>query len=292
MRRTTFEKTADYKKSVEVLKAFVDEVLGGDIEKLRTFCMGDVKSYVGDIDDPDMYLIVQAIYILLWGDSYDLTFEKMGAWDIEGTFAYRGDTMNSFGSIFGKKSPEREFGYRAKYFGADKKTELWKKIEDFHKMYHWIGNFIVIPNRGSYIYGINGARANYCEGMRDYFDWFLITLAKYQDKVKAGEKIFSDFEEQLQLNPEYDPSFMDISEWEERFFLENYFENGQPKLLFSTPLERRLLITDVAEKRKNDRYYQDEEYLALMEDYLDKTKLVIEYRTNKMVDCLINILGH
>ena len=33
-------------------------------------------------------------------------------------------------------------------------------------------------------------------------------------------------------------------------------------------------------------YYQEEEYLRLIEDYIDKSKEVIIYRTNKMVDYL------
>ena len=33
-------------------------------------------------------------------------------------------------------------------------------------------------------------------------------------------------------------------------------------------------------------YYQEEEYLRIIEDYIDKSKEVIVYRTNKMVDYL------
>ena len=57
-------------------------------------------------------------------------------------------------------------------------------------------------------------------------------------------------------------------------------------MLFDVPLERRLLKTTVQEERQGDEFYQDEEYLNLMEDFLDKSKKVIEYRTNKMVDVL------
>ena len=291
MNRKAYEKTKDYTKSVQLLREFVDEVLEGNIDVLRTFCLKDLSKYIGDINDPDMYLIVQAIYIILWGDIYDLTFDKMGSWDWRGTYAFRGDTINSFGSIFGKEGKDRQFAFRAKYFGADKVPELWNKIEEFYQMYHYIGNFIVLPNRGSVQNGINGARAgyydtDYCEGMRDYFDWFLVAVAKYQEKVKRGDIQLNKFEMQLQRNPEYNPFFLDISEWEKRFFLEDYYENGIPKLLFKTPIERRLLKTTVAEERQGEEFYEDEEYLSLMEDFLDKSKRVIVHRTNKMVDCL------
>lgn len=291
MNRKDYEKTTDYKKSVQLVKEFVDEVLEGDIDALKIFCLKDLSKYVGDINDPDMYLIVQAIYIILWGDIYDLTFDKMGSWDWRGTYAFRGDTMNSFGSLFGKEGKDRPFAFRAKYFGADKNPKLWNKIKEFYQMYHYIGNFIVIPNRGSVQNGINGARAgyydtDYCEGMRDYFDWFLIAIAKYQEKVRCGNIRLNKFEMQLQRNPEYNPFFLDVTEWEERFFLKDYFKEGVPTLLFKTPLERRLLKTTVPEERQGEECYEDEEYLRILEDFIDKSKRVIEYRSNKMVDCL------
>lgn len=291
MKRTEYEKTKDYNEALGILKEFVENVLDGNIDTMRTLCFDDITSFTGNSCDPDMYQIVQAIYIVLWGDIYNLTFRKMGCWDLEGTHAFRGETMNSFGSLFGKEGKETDFAYRAKFFGADKKPELWGKIKEFYRMYHQIGNFIIIPNRGLIRNGINGARAgfydqSFCEGMRDYFDWFLLAVAKYQDKVKSGDINLSKFEMQLQMNPEYNPFFLKISEWEERFFLGHYFKDGKPKLFFNIPLERRLLCTAALENRKGEHYYQDEEYLELLEDYLDKSKMVIKYRTNMMVDFL------
>ena len=287
MKRSEYEKTEDYNKSLYLLMTFIEEELGGDIDALQTLCFEDINDeFVGNINDPDMYLITQAIYIILWGHIYDLTFDKMGPWDRNGTYAFRGDTMNSFGSIFGKEGNGNAFAYRAMYFGADKNTELWQKIREFHRMYHRLGNFIVLPNRASVRNGINGARAQYRTGMRDYFDWFLLSVACYQNKVKLGDINFNKFEIQLHKNPEYNPLFLDISDWEERFFLKHYFKDGKPALLYKTPLGRRLLITTTLENRRGENYYQDGEYLDIMEDYINKAEAVIAFRTNKMVDCL------
>lgn len=110
MNKRDYESTNDYKKSIEILKNFVRDVLDGDIEKLRDFDFTDLTTYVGDIIDPDMYLITQAIYIILWGDLYDLTFETMGAWNWNNEHAFRGDTMNSFGSLFGKEDRKKDTG--------------------------------------------------------------------------------------------------------------------------------------------------------------------------------------
>lgn len=290
MTREQYEKTKDYTDALELFRNFVEEILAGEVEGLRTYCFDELLKFIGDID-PDMTLIMKAIYIILWGDIFDLRFENMGPWNMEGTYAFRGDTMNSFGSLIGKTSKEKDFAYRAKLFGADKDLELWSKIKEFEKTYHWVGNFIIIPNRSTIKYGINGARAFYyntndCEGMRDYFDWFLLAIKKYQDKIKSDDNHFTKFEMQLNRNQEYDPAFLEINKWEKRFFLEDYFENGQPKLLFCTPLKRRLLITAESQDRKGESYYQDQEYLNILRDYLLKATNVIKYRSNKIVDFL------
>ena len=59
MNKRDYKSTNDYKKSIEIFKNFVRDVLDGDIEKLRDFDFTDLTTYVGDIIDPDMYLITQ-----------------------------------------------------------------------------------------------------------------------------------------------------------------------------------------------------------------------------------------
>ena len=65
----------------------------------------DWKYYVGKIKDPDMYLITQAIYIVLWGHIWNLNFENLGSWgrSTENQFPFRGDTIHACGK-FGDKN--------------------------------------------------------------------------------------------------------------------------------------------------------------------------------------------
>ena len=79
---------------------------------------------------------------------------------------------------------------------------------------------------------------------------------------------------------------MPIEEWEEQFFLKPYFENGEPVLLFKTPLEERLKVTDPNGTDPEISYYEADEYLELLEDFLDKSNEVIKYRTNKIIEAL------
>ena len=287
MNKREYEKSSDYQESLAILQGFTKDVLEGDIEKLREFNFSNLTQYVGESIDPDMYLITQAIYILLWGDIYDLTFKKIGPWSWRNKYPFRGDTINSFRSLFGSEDIRRDetFAFRAKLYGADKNPRLWEKINKFSRSYHCIGNFIVIPNRGSLKYGINGARAGYYDSMRDYFDWFLIAVAEFQRKVKEGESHFTKFEKQLRRNPEYYPDFLSIKEWEERFFLTPYFKDGKPTLLFKKPLEERLKVTDPNGTDPQISYYA-EEYLELLEDFIDRSEEVIKYRTDKIIEVL------
>lgn len=57
-------------------------------------------------------------------------------------------------------------------------------------------------------------------------------------------------------------------------------------MLFKTPLKDRLKVTDPNGTDPEIAYYEADEYLELLEDFLDKSKEVIEYRTNKIIEVL------
>ena len=69
-------------------------------------------------------------------------------------------------------------------------------------------------------------------------------------------------------------------------FLKPYFKEGEPIVLFKTPLEERLKVTAANATNPKISYYGAEEYLELLEDFLDKSEEVIEYRTNKIIEVL------
>ena len=189
MNRKDYRTTPDFLKSLDIVKSFVSDALNGDVSMLKdeniTLLINRISDrkkrnlYFGSIADPDMYYITQAIYILIWGHVFDLTFEKLGSWG-RVKHPFRGDTMNSFNSVFGKEY------LIAKRYNVNK--NLLKNIEEYLSLYHSIGNFIVIPNK----LNLNRQRANYYT-LQDYFDSFLGALFqyKYQD-IETEYRIFSE----------------------------------------------------------------------------------------------------
>lgn len=284
MTRQDYEETAYYKQSLNGIRKFVDEVLHGDVNKLQEFDFEEMgnKEYIGEENDPDMYRIVKAFYTVFWGHIYGVEYyyndNKWKSWNLGG------DTLNSFQSVLGDRDGQ-DFAHRAQNFGADKDFELWENIKRFRKSYHNLGNFILIPNRTNIAKkGINSIRGHFrddnedrIEPMRDYFDLFLIRIKQYQEKISNGNNNFTNLEQQLQKNPEYRPEFLRIEEWENKFWLQPYYENHNPKLLFNASEEERL-------KKLNE--YDSEEYLKLIRDYLDRSMEVINYRTAEMIKYL------
>lgn len=297
--REKYMGTEDFKRSIEIIKNFINTYLNKDIQGFQDFDLDKEKTnhkkYVKSdkdiniLNDPDMYPITQAIYIVLWGHIWNLSFKNLGSWGKteDKQFPFRGDTIHACGK-FGKNNKRV-----IKFFQIDKTNpKLFKDILKFEESYHQIGNFIVLPNNQD----INCSRANWLRSMRDYFDWFLISIYNYQQR-EAGEenniirnfdnafKSRKSFDERLKQNPEYSKDYLPISKWEEIFFLDGCFKNGVPVNYFKLDPEFRMKTT-AAEKYRDDspRYYTDEEYAKLLRIYVDKSNEFINNRTQRMID--------
>ncbi len=159
----------------QLLQDFIREKLNGTLENIRTF---NIKTLRGDdkFGCPGRYFdcddteIMRAIYVVLWGDALpDLSMDTLG-----NTGKYRGDTMNSFHTMFGRETPEKPGFYAGleKYHPSD---EIRERVREFGNKYcSTIGNFVVLPN----LY-VRDTTLNFYRGTnqwRDFFDRFLIQL--------------------------------------------------------------------------------------------------------------------
>ena len=290
MQIENYRKTKDYIDAKKFVKLFCEDFLEGDINKLNGFDLESElkckkgKKYIGDIKDPDMYKITQAIYILVWGYIYDLTYSHLGGWGRvkERQFPYRGDTMNSLNTVYGKD------GFIVKdYFGANQ--TLIESVEEFEKIYHSIGNFIVIPNIGN----VNLRRANYYS-MQDYFDWFVAALYWYQhqEDEEEYEDLGRKLKDVFELNKMYSKDEgIDFYDWIRVFFLDSYMENERPKNVFEIDKIVRMKEHKGRKLRIKNGVCSEDEYKELAIKYYEKSKEIILWRGEMICEKILQELN-
>lgn len=153
--------------TIKTIKDFISDCLDGDINKLVTFDIKQLKgnkkygSPAGRSFDPDNTIIARAIVDVVFGDVWpDLNEEFLQNMD------YRGDTINTFNTMFGPLQEDGGFQGLNKF---DVDSETKKRVEKFYSLYTTIGNIVVLPNRPYGRYTLNTFRGTYSK-WRDYFD--------------------------------------------------------------------------------------------------------------------------
>ena len=161
------------KKAKSLITSFVEERLQGNLNKLVYFdfaqLRGDKKYGVcsGGSFDCDNTNLSNAIYLLVFEDVWnDLSLSSLE------NGLYRGDTINSFNTTFGKAVTTGGFAGLNR-FQPD--ACLQQRVLKFHSLYHTIGNFMVLPNACVDGYTLNTFRGSYNQ-WRDYIDKFVEAL--------------------------------------------------------------------------------------------------------------------
>ena len=162
-------------KARQTLQDFIQEKLNGDPDGILTFdfkTLRDSEKFgcPGRRFDGDDTEIVRAVCVVLWKDLLpELSMATLGDGE-----KYRGDTMNSFHTMFGREIPGRP-GFFAGLEKYDPPEEMRERVREFGNAYcSTVGNFVVLPN----LY-VQGTTLNMHRGTnewRDFFDRFLIQL--------------------------------------------------------------------------------------------------------------------
>lgn len=287
-----YRKTQYYKESIRLINDFVNEFLEGNINRLKTFCFDSLEGnekygkpsmikgrWNFDCDDTGL---ARAIYCVVWGYVFNLKSNEIGPWN-SNRIPYRGDTMNSFNTLFGNDK-NGGFAYRAKFYGLDEDIKIWKNIMGFKYQYHTIGNFILIANKGN----VNVLRGNFFR-FKDYFDLFLLEIKEY--KKTSHLKYEKGVKGALKQNSFYTQYSM--KEMKEIFYLDDYFDNENPKEFIGISKKDRLKITASKEARINKKtnkqksnYFSEHEYKQLANEYITKSEEVIANRADKIIEVL------
>ena len=310
MTKEKYVESPIYKNSIKLIIDFTNTILGGDIMRLKSYCFDELsrlekEDYMKYAEpnglirgkqknirwrfDPDDTALARACYCVLWGDLFDIGVKEdhfIGSRtkDQSITARYRGDTMNSFNTVFGKMHMQG-IPTKIQMYELDKNCCVLKQVMTFYHTYHTIGNMILLPNagHGRMSDGINNIRGNFA--LKDYFDYFLMNLYeyKYPEKVKFNSRVINrgkTVRELMNLKDNSDYKKIDIKTWRERFFLEDYFEEDIPKNIIDIEIDR-FKITRFPRKRSND--YSKEEYLELATSYLENCTKLICGRSEKLV---------
>ncbi|MBE6356252.1 MAG: hypothetical protein E7058_03965 [Lentisphaerae bacterium] len=159
----------------KLISDFINDHLSGDLNNIRNFDFETLYSSQkfgcpGRKFDCDDTNIMRAIYVILWQDLLPgLSMNNCGS----GSRQYRGETLNTFHTMFGKANPN----YPGHFYGLEKyapSDEIREKVRRFRKICHLLGNYAVLPNWRADNTTINCYRGT--NDWHDFFDQFLIEL--------------------------------------------------------------------------------------------------------------------
>ncbi len=176
----------------ELVSRFVEEKLDGDVNRLATFPLGNLRyddtyGYPNRNFDSDDTELMRAIYCLAFGDVWEhISMDNLGDGKL------RGDTLNTYNTLFSQPWNEKFTAI----WHPDK--ELEAKMKDFQKTCYTIGNMAVLPDGRIGEWSINKHRGCHNE-WHDYEDRFLEALHKV---LMGAPDRDLDLEELVDLNKE------------------------------------------------------------------------------------------
>ena len=189
---------------------------------------------------------------------------------------YRGDTINSFNTTFGKTVTMGGFAGLNRFKPGE---SMLQRVLKFYSLYHTIGNFMVLPNACVVVHTLNTFRGSYCR-WRDYIDKFLEALHfSLTSPQSANNKLFH------QLIAANEKDF-------ERYYHQEGFELLIDKLLLNDCINQKgepQHLFDVVYHW--DKRLTKDAYFRHVDQYLDFSESFIEKRAQKMVEILASKLG-
>ena len=243
---------------------FVKERLNGELDRLKDFNFSALENDVkygqqeGLGFDADDCLLARAIYVLLWGN----VFPCMNMLSVGKGRAYRGDTMNTFHTMFGRELPERPgFFCGLENFNPDE--NMRKLSRKFYALVPTIGNFVVLPNYADR----NGNTLNTYRGSHllwhDYFDQFLAALeAVLADAPEQDAELRALVWERNDFAFEEYASFEGFRRLVERLFLNEYTEESGHAFIFNTCMTGKVMYHWMRPRPSDDEYMKGAQWYA------------------------------
>ena len=278
------------------LEEFIKDCLDGDINNLKNFCFfflkksnefihyKDIKNELklkygnnkDENEDPDNMEIVKAIFLIIYENiipKFNDT-NSIGA-PPEEEIRYRGDTINTFNTLFNDGEVNGKFAFEEEYKDDSKFIE---DIKLFRQKAFTIGNMILLPNHTiefspKNFQSLNTYRGT-ISGWNDYFEKFLIELWNI---INNRGNIDSRLTMLVEKNNFYFDTYKkNFKKFIKHNYLENYInENNYPKQE----------LAPYYHYNKN-LYDTKDEFISFGKLYIKTSIERIEERTDKIIEAL------
>lgn len=261
---------------------FIHVYLGNNIDKLCDFDFSRLEgdrifgctNRQFDCDDTNL---ARSIYYVVWGGKLPaLEYDQIGTGKI-----YRGDTINTFSTLFGRPLGNSRYSGAAKYSDEDSFVSI---VNIFHKTYRTVGNFMLLPNMVTGATGTNATAStmtiNQLRGCRwrDYFDRFLLEL-KYcltnDGKADIALKALVASNKFYFAHLDYSFSTFICAN-----FLDKYVSTANDVHLLFEPYEYHWRL------RSKPNRAQAQHYVNYATKYIAEATEVIHYRTSTIISDL------
>ena len=162
-------------EAIDLVRKFVAEELRGNLDALAEYDLGTLEGHPlygapGRTFDTDDCNLVRALFDVLYAEALPgLSLPAIGTGR-----AYRGDTLNTFHTLFGRPIP----GQPGRFAGLERhrpSDDLRARAAAFHRTYHTLGNLAPLPNRSVGRITLNTYRGTHAQ-WRDAFPAFLQNL--------------------------------------------------------------------------------------------------------------------
>lgn len=266
----------------ELVRDFIAERLDGDLDKLKDFNLSSLENDIkygqqdGGTFDADDCILSRAIYVLIWGD----VFPYLNMLSVGHGRPYRGDTMNTFNTMFGREIPEQPGCYYGlENFHPDEKMRVLAR--KFHELVPTIGNYVVLPNYADE----NRKTINTYRGChfrwRDYFDQFMTALESVLADAPGQDAGLRELVREQNAHAFSDFSDPDgFQHLTERLFLDAYLGEDGHAVAFNTAMTGKVMYHWMKPRPS------DEEYLKSAQWYARNAIQIIRTRAERIVNVL------
>ncbi|MGD9782093.1 MAG: hypothetical protein AB7V14_08065 [Kiritimatiellia bacterium] len=164
-------------EAMDLVRKFVAEELHGNLDALADFDLATLAGHPlygapGRTFDVDDCNLVRALFDVLYAEALPgLALPALGTGR-----AYRGDTLNTFHTLFGRPIPDQP----GRFAGLERhrpSDDLRARAAAFHRTYHTLGNLAPLPNRSLGRNTFNTYRGTHPQ-WRDAFPAFLENLRR------------------------------------------------------------------------------------------------------------------